>query len=180
SRGSTAVGAMAASGSSSGRPGATGTTGTTGTTGATAGAMVDGVTVPLTRPQRATKNGEAGAGMPKINLLVIQPTPFCNIDCRYCYLPNRSSKAVGERATLVNLFSQVFQSGWARDRLTVIWHACEPMVMPIGFYRDAFELVAQLKPTELSLTHAFQTNGTLIDDEWCEFLLDARVNVGVS
>jgi len=118
--------------------------------------------------------------MPKINLLVIQPTPFCNIDCRYCYLPNRSSKAVVERATLVNLFSQVFQSGWARDRLTVIWHAGEPMVMPIGFYRDAFELVAQLKPTELSLTHAFQTNGTLIDDEWCEFLLDARVNVGVS
>jgi len=118
--------------------------------------------------------------MPKINLLVIQPTPFCNIDCRYCYLPNRSSKAVVERTTLANLFSQVFQSGWARNPLTVIWHAGEPMVMPIGFYRDAFELVAQLKPADLSLTHAFQTNGTLIDDDWCEFLLAARVNVGVS
>ncbi len=118
--------------------------------------------------------------MPKINLLVIQPTPFCNIDCRYCYLPNRSSKAVVERATLANLFSQVFQSGWARNPLTVIWHAGEPMVMPIGFYRDAFELVAQLKPADLSLTHAFQTNGTLIEDDWCEFLLAARVNVGVS
>lgn len=118
--------------------------------------------------------------MPKINLLVIQPTPFCNIDCRYCYLPNRSSKAVVEHSTLANLFGQVFQSGWARDRLTVIWHAGEPMVMPIGFYRDAFDLVAQLKPAELSLTHAFQTNGTLIDDAWCEFLLAARVNVGVS
>ncbi|HXP76941.1 MAG TPA: cyclophane-forming radical SAM/SPASM peptide maturase GrrM/OscB [Stellaceae bacterium] len=118
--------------------------------------------------------------MPKINLLVIQPTPFCNIDCRYCYLPNRSSKAVVERTTLQNLFSQVFRSGWARDRLTAIWHAGEPMVMPIGFYREAFELVAQLKPADLSLTHAFQTNGTLIDDAWCEFLLEARVNVGVS
>ena len=118
--------------------------------------------------------------MPKINLLVIQPTPFCNIDCRYCYLPNRSSKAIVERATLLNLFSQVFQSGWARNPLTVIWHAGEPMVMPIGFYRDAFELVAQLKPADLSLTHAFQTNGTLIDDDWCEFLLAARINVGVS
>jgi len=118
--------------------------------------------------------------MPKINLLVIQPTPFCNIDCRYCYLPNRSSKAVVERTTLVNLFTQVFQSGWARSPLTVIWHAGEPMVMPIGFYRDAFELVERLKPRDLSLTHAFQTNGTLIDDDWCEFLLAARVNVGVS
>ena len=118
--------------------------------------------------------------MPKINLLVIQPTPFCNIDCRYCYLPNRSSKAVVERSTLVNLFTQVFQSGWARERLTAIWHAGEPMVMPIGFYRDAFDLVAQLKPADLVLTHAFQTNGTLIDDEWCEYLLEARINLGVS
>jgi uncharacterized protein len=118
--------------------------------------------------------------MPKINLLVIQPTPFCNIDCRYCYLPNRSSKAVVERSTLANLFTQVFQSGWARDRLTVIWHAGEPMVMPISFYRDAFDLVAGLKPAELTLTHAFQTNGTLIDDEWCDFLLEARINLGVS
>jgi len=118
--------------------------------------------------------------MPKINLLVIQPTPFCNIDCRYCYLPNRSSKAVVERSTLVNLFTQVFRSGWARDRMTVIWHAGEPMVMPIAFYRDAFELVAGLQPKELALTHSFQTNGTLIDDDWCEFLLNARVSVGVS
>jgi uncharacterized protein len=112
--------------------------------------------------------------------LVIQPTPFCNIDCRYCYLPNRSSKAVVERSTLVNLFTQVFQSGWARERITAIWHAGEPMVMPIAFYRDAFELAAGLKPKDLTLTHAFQTNGTLIDDEWCEFLLEAKVNVGVS
>ena len=118
--------------------------------------------------------------MPKINLLVIQPTPFCNIDCRYCYLPNRSSKAVVERSTLVNLFTQVFQAGWARDRITVIWHAGEPMVMPIAFYRDAFDLVAGLKPKGLELTHAFQTNGTLIDDEWCDFLLEARINLGVS
>jgi len=118
--------------------------------------------------------------MPKINLLVIQPTPFCNIDCRYCYLPNRSSKAVVERATLLNLFTQLFQSGWARNPVTVVWHAGEPMVMPIGFYRDAFELVEQLRPADLKVIHAFQTNGTLIDDDWCEFLRAARVNLGVS
>jgi len=32
--------------------------------------------------------------VPRIELLVVQPTPFCNIDCRYCYLPDRNSKAV--------------------------------------------------------------------------------------
>jgi uncharacterized protein len=118
--------------------------------------------------------------MPRIQLLVIQPTPFCNIDCRYCYLPDRSNNAVVAEATLERLFSQVFAADWAEDGVTVVWHAGEPMVLPIDFYRRAFRLVDRLKPPELALTHAFQTNGTLIDDAWCEFFLAEQINVGVS
>ena len=118
--------------------------------------------------------------MPRIELLVVQPTPFCNIDCRYCYLPERNSKAVVARETLANLFSQVFASGWLGDGLSVVWHAGEPMVLPIAFYRDAFRLIDRLKPAGLPLAHSFQTNGTLIDEAWCAFFADERVNVGVS
>ena len=118
--------------------------------------------------------------MPRIQLAVVQPTPFCNIDCRYCYLPNRSSKAVMAEATLSNLFSQVFASGWAQDGLIVVWHAGEPLVLPVEFYRRAFALIDRLKPPELVLTHAFQTNGTLIDDAWCAFFAEYQVGVGVS
>ena len=100
--------------------------------------------------------------MPRIQLLVVQPTPFCNIDCRYCYLPDRTNKAVVAEATLANLFSQVFASGWVRDGVSVVWHAGEPMVLPVDFYRRAFRLIDGLKPSALSLTHSFQTNGTLI------------------
>jgi uncharacterized protein len=118
--------------------------------------------------------------VPKIELLVVQPTPFCNIDCRYCYLPNRNSKAVVARNTLSNLFSQVFESGWARDCLSVVWHAGEPMVLPIAFYRDAFRMIDRLKPVELLVTHSFQTNGTLISEAWCDFFAEEHVNLGVS
>ncbi|MBV9814423.1 MAG: GRRM system radical SAM/SPASM domain protein [Alphaproteobacteria bacterium] len=118
--------------------------------------------------------------MPKIELLVIQPTPFCNIDCRYCYLPERNSKAVVAPETLVNLFSQVFASGWVQDCLSVVWHAGEPMVLPVAFYRDAFQIVERAKPSGLTVTHSFQTNGTLVDDAWCDFFAEQRVNVGVS
>ena len=117
---------------------------------------------------------------PRIQLLVIQPTPFCNIDCRYCYLPDRANKAVVAEATLTNLFSQVFASGWAEDGVTVVWHAGEPMVLPVDFYRRAFRLVDRLKPPGLKLQHSFQTNGTLIDDAWCRFLAEEEVGVGVS
>ena len=118
--------------------------------------------------------------MPTIQLLVVQPTPFCNIDCKYCYLPNRTSKAVVARKTLYNLFSQVFSSGWFGDGLSVVWHAGEPLVLPIAFYRDAFGLVESLRPPRLQVVHSFQTNGTLIDDDWCAFFAEAQINLGVS
>ena len=118
--------------------------------------------------------------MPHIQLVVVQPTPFCNINCRYCYLPDRSNKAVVAEETIANLFSQLFASGWVQDGVSVVWHAGEPMVLPIDFYRQTFQLIDRLKPAELALTHAFQTNGTLIDDAWCEFFAEQRINVGVS
>jgi uncharacterized protein len=118
--------------------------------------------------------------VPTIQLLVVQPTPFCNIDCKYCYLPNRSSKAVVARETLHNLFSQVFGSGWFGEGISVVWHAGEPMVLPIEFYREAFALVESLRPPQLQVVHSFQTNGTLTDAAWCEFFAEARVNLGVS
>jgi uncharacterized protein len=115
-----------------------------------------------------------------VELLVVQPTPFCNIDCRYCYLPHRNSKAVVAPQTLVNLFSQVLASGWVGDCLSVVWHAGEPTVLPIGFYRDAFRIIDRLKPTDLTVTHSFQTNGTLIDEAWCAFFSEEGIDVGVS
>ena len=118
--------------------------------------------------------------MPKIELLVIQPTPFCNINCTYCYLPDRSLRAVVSNRTLVNLFSQVFASGWVDDALPVVWHAGEPLVLPPKFYRDAFRTIDRLRPAGVTLTHAFQTNGTLIDEEWCSFFAEEHVDVGVS
>jgi uncharacterized protein len=121
-----------------------------------------------------------GSIVPRVALLVIQPTPFCNIDCSYCYLPDRRSKSMVTTETLANLFAQLFTSGWVGDRLSVVWHAGEPMVMPVEFYRDAFKMIDRIKPPGLTVEHSFQTNGTLIDETWCKFFIEQRVNVGVS
>jgi uncharacterized protein len=62
----------------------------------------------------------------------------------------------------------------------VIWHAGEPLVLPVAWYRDAFDLIAGMLPPELRVRHAFQTNGMLITPAWCELFRDYRVGVGVS
>ena len=117
---------------------------------------------------------------PTIELVVVQPTPFCNIDCKYCYLPNRSVKRVIERRTLENLFTKLFASGWAVPDVTIIWHAGEPLVLPIAFYREAFDLIEALRPPGIAVSHSMQTNGMLISGEWCDFFTERQVRIGVS
>jgi uncharacterized protein len=113
-------------------------------------------------------------------MVVVQPTPFCNINCTYCYLPSRNDKAVIEQQTIANLFSKVFASGWSCPELTVVWHAGEPLVLPVAFYRQAFEAIERMRPESLRLKHSFQTNGMLITPEWCAFFDEWKPGVGVS
>jgi uncharacterized protein len=117
---------------------------------------------------------------PAIETVVLQPTPFCNINCTYCYLPQRDTKTVMAQATVATLFSKIFASGWVGPDLTIIWHAGEPLVLPISFYQTAFETIETLQPASLRLRHAVQTNGMLITHEWCTFFKKWGVGLGVS
>ena len=115
-----------------------------------------------------------------LELLVLQPTPFCNLDCAYCYLPDRDSKRRMSDATLNRVFQFVFSSGIVEHGFTVVWHAGEPMVLPVAYYERAIEIAAAHNPGGVQVGHSFQTNGVLIDDGWCDFFKRRRVNVGVS
>ena len=113
-------------------------------------------------------------------MVVIQPTGFCNIDCVYCYLPNRSDKHVIALETVERVFAELFTGGRSAPELTIVWHAGEPLVVPPDFYRNAFALIDRLKPDHVCVKHSFQTNGMLINDDWCDLLLAYDVGVGVS
>ena len=117
---------------------------------------------------------------PMIETVVVQPTPFCNINCSYCYLPQRNVKTVMDLGTVAVLFEKIFASGWTGQGLTVIWHAGEPLVVPISFYQQAFQIIEALRPPCLQLRHSFQTNGMLINEAWCDLFKAWNVGVGVS
>ncbi len=117
---------------------------------------------------------------PEIGMVVVQPTAFCNIACTYCYLPDRSNKHVIAQSTVTRLFEQIFASGWSCSEITVIWHAGEPLVVPASFYSEAFATIERMRPASVHLKHSFQTNGTLIDADWCDLFKEWSVGVGVS
>ena len=117
---------------------------------------------------------------PAIGMVVLQPTPFCNINCSYCYLPQRSDRTVMADATVQAAFERVFASGWVSDELSVVWHAGEPLVVSRGFYERAFQAIDALRPKSVRIRHSMQTNGMLISREWCELFKSWEVGVGVS
>ncbi|MDJ0901732.1 MAG: cyclophane-forming radical SAM/SPASM peptide maturase GrrM/OscB [Xenococcus sp. MO_188.B8] len=119
-----------------------------------------------------------------LRLLVIQPTTFCNLDCSYCYLPDRKAKYKLSLDLLEPIFQKLFSSQLVDKGFTVVWHAGEPLTVPISFYRLACNKIEQLnqeinsKPYDIY--HSVQTNGTLITQAWCEFFKEYKIRVGVS
>lgn len=113
-------------------------------------------------------------------LLVVQPTTYCNLDCDYCYLPDRDVRRTMPLEILDRALQNLSESGLLGDELTIVWHAGEPLAVPPDYYADAFRRTQEFADNGTRLVHAIQTNGSLIRDIHCELFSEHRVKVGVS
>src|SRR5262249_10872427 len=123
---------------------------------------------------------DAPDGLGPLELLVLQPTPFCNIDCSYCYLPDRNSRKRMRPEVLHQVFERVFASGLVAQPFTVVWHAGEPLVLPPRFYEEAFAIARQHDRAGVPYQHSSQPNATPLDRGWCDLIRAHQVLVGVS
>lgn len=115
-----------------------------------------------------------------VDLLIFQPTPFCNLDCKYCYLPERNSKDKMDLNVIKITLEKLVDEKLLGDSLNLLWHAGEPTVMPIDYYEKVELLIEEIIPKEVKVIHQIQTNATLLNDEWCEFFKKSNMLVGVS
>lgn len=133
-----------------------------------------------TNGQSGKKKGIATVETDSFDLLIIQTTPFCNLDCDYCYLPNRSNSQVMQKNVLETTLERAFNFMKLGRQLTIVWHAGEPLAVPISFYEHATELIDRLKPKDCAVTQSFQTNGVLVSADWCRYFAKTRSRVGLS
>jgi len=115
-----------------------------------------------------------------LNLLVIQPTSLCNLNCRYCYVPGRRDAALISDEILSVLFGKLFGSGLVGPELEILWHAGEPLTAGLPFFERAVRIAEHHRPPGVSITHSIQTNGSLVNRNWASFFLQHRFSVGVS
>lgn len=115
-----------------------------------------------------------------IDLLVVQATPFCNLDCDYCYLPGRDDSQRMAADTIHLIGRHILAEGWCSEDCTLVWHAGEPTVLPALWYTEAAAILKTYIPDGTRLTHSIQTNGTLLDESWLAWLRRPDVRIGIS
>jgi uncharacterized protein len=108
--------------------------------------------------------------------IVLQPTSLCNLNCKYCYLPQRSENLKMDHLVTRNLASDLRN---LKHRVRIIWHGGEPLACGLSYFRRLIQPFSELEGKGL-ITHVVQTNATLIDERWCEFFKSHNFHVGIS
>lgn len=119
-----------------------------------------------------------------IDLVVIQPTSFCNLNCDYCYLPDRHLKSQLSLDLIKPIFKNIFTSPFLGECINICWHAGEPLAVPVSFYEEVFKQIEEVSKeyntNKLPIFHSIQTNGILINQAWCDLFKKYDIHVGVS
>ena len=111
-------------------------------------------------------------------LIILQPTPYCNINCSYCYLGHRDDKRLMSRDVVEALRERIFRRLSAQSAPIVVWHAGEPTAAPIEWYEHAYSRLLDVAPARTGF--AMQSNGIAIDDKWIDLFRRTNTNVSLS
>jgi uncharacterized protein len=83
-------------------------------------------------------------------------------------------------AVLTRTIEQVFACDLVGENLSIVWHAGEPLALPVSYYTEAFKAIAALPVAGTRITHSMQSNGMLLNDAWAMFIKEQGINLGLS
>ncbi len=121
---------------------------------------------------------------PAFHLLAKPSGSTCNINCTYCFFlskealyPNEKSRMKDE--TLDEYIRQLLESHRTPE-VIVAWQGGEPTLMRLDFFKKAVAIANKYRKPGQTVKHTFQTNGILLDDEWCAFFKEENFLIGLS
>lgn len=110
--------------------------------------------------------------------------PLCNLNCEYCfYLEKQALFARNEKYRMTDDVLRAFITGYISSQpapvIEFVWQGGEPTLIGVDFFKRVLELQKPFAKSK-TITNSLQTNGTLLNDEWCRFLKRHRFMVGIS
>lgn len=118
--------------------------------------------------------------------VIVKPIgAVCNLDCRYCYYlskkdlyPNAGLFRMADDLLELYIVQHIATS--PMESILFSWHGGEPTVLGLDYFRRIVELQRKHRPPGREILNGIQTNGTLLDEEWCRFLAAERFLIGLS
>ncbi len=108
----------------------------------------------------------------------------CNLNCSYCYYlekeklyPNRKHYQMSDE--LLETFTRNYIQCQPTPNVLFTWHGGETLLRNPDFYRKAI-MYQQKYGRGRNIENSLQTNGTLVNDEWCRFFKDNNFLIGIS
>src|ERR1035437_6076604 len=109
----------------------------------------------------------------------------CNLACGYCYYLKK--KDLYPQAGLFRMADDLLEryivqhiEACPKESILFSWHGGEPTVLGLDYFRRIVELQHKHRPAGREILNGIQTNGTLLDEEWCRFLAAEGFYVGLS
>jgi len=117
--------------------------------------------------------------------VIVKPRgSICNLECRYCYYLSKERLYPGStfRMTyevLKRFIRQLIQTYSTTD-VNFIWQGGEPTLMGMDFFDMVIALQTKFRKPGMKIVNILQTNGTTLDDRWCEFFKEHSFLIGIS
>ena len=109
---------------------------------------------------------------------------LCNLRCEYCYYlekqqlyANCPTHIISDQ--MLEKFVREYMEAQTTPEVLFTWHGGETLMRPISFYKRALQL-QRAYARGRQVDNCIQTNGTLLNDEWCKFFKENNFLVGVS
>jgi uncharacterized protein len=118
--------------------------------------------------------------------IFVKPTgALCNLGCRYCYYLDKDklypeNEAFQMPADILEDYIVQHIEASPDEDITFSWHGGEPTLLGLEYFRAIVEIQRRHQPPNKRIINGIQTNGTLLDDEWCVFLAKEGFSVGLS
>lgn len=110
---------------------------------------------------------------------------ICNLACKYCYylektnLYKENTSKFVMSDSLLEKFIEEYINSQTMPQVLFTWHGGETLMRPLSFYQKVVELQKKYANGR-TIDNCIQTNGTLLNDEWCEFFRNNHWLVGIS
>lgn len=122
--------------------------------------------------------------MPDISVMIKPASGLCNMKCEYCFyadeMNNRHQASYGimQPEVVQNVIKKTLS--FATSSCTFIFQGGEPTLAGLAFYQQWIDCEKRYNVKHIEIYHAIQTNGLLIDEDWCRFFKENKFLVGLS